>query len=328
MKNEIASGPMMVLCHTDGRIIATNQPFISFAGFPDLSAVENSTIAELARRIDCLELQSRFVTFIESEKHSESFPIRCSGGAYQATLQMLDDLEQEHLILIGLDHQALARERRYLLEAGRMTSRLIHDFKNQMGGLKLYAAYLKKRFADQPEGLEIAEKIIQGLNTMAEQASLISKLTRPLDLKHEPVDPASFFSQAISDQTMRAEARKVKIEAEIENGLPGASLDIQHLRTALGSIITRAIDSSPEGGIVRIKVQSRPGEMQIEIVNQGEMLSEQQRETLFDLQTGDRIKNSSLELALARRIIEEHSGRVIALAASTQGTIVQVVLPI
>ncbi|MCI0666032.1 MAG: HAMP domain-containing histidine kinase, partial [Acidobacteria bacterium] len=168
----------------------------------------------------------------------------------------------------------------------------------------------------------------QGLNTMAEQASLISKLTRPLDLKHEPVDPASFFSQAISDQTMRAEARKVKIEAEIENGLPGASLDIQHLRTALGSIITRAIDSSPEGGIVRIKVQSRPGEMQIEIVNQGEMLSEQQRETLFDLQTGDRIKNSSLELALARRIIEEHSGRVIALAASTQGTIVQVVLPI
>jgi hypothetical protein len=73
--------------------------------------------------------------------------------------------------LIELRSEDDGDDQKLLLETGRMTSRLIHDFKNQMGGLKLYAAYLKKRFADQPEGLEIADKIIQGLNTMAEQAA-------------------------------------------------------------------------------------------------------------------------------------------------------------
>ena len=62
-----------------------------------------------------------------------------------------------------------------LRETGRLTSRLIHDFKNQLGGMKLYATYLKKRFAENAEGAEVAEKIIQGLNEMAEQAAWVSK---------------------------------------------------------------------------------------------------------------------------------------------------------
>ena len=34
-------------------------------------------------------------------------------------------------------------EEAILIETGRMAARLIHDFKNQLGGLKLYAAYLQ-----------------------------------------------------------------------------------------------------------------------------------------------------------------------------------------
>ncbi|MGH7811759.1 MAG: hypothetical protein ACREP5_15890, partial [Candidatus Binatia bacterium] len=67
-------------------------------------------------------------------------------------------------------------EEEVLIETGRMAARLIHDFKNRLGGLKLYAAYLKKRFADNPEGLEVAEKIVQGLNEMADQAATLSRL--------------------------------------------------------------------------------------------------------------------------------------------------------
>jgi hypothetical protein len=49
-------------------------------------------------------------------------------------------------------------EEAILIETGRMAARLIHDFKNQLGGLKLYAAYLQKRFADNVEGMEVVEK--------------------------------------------------------------------------------------------------------------------------------------------------------------------------
>ena len=81
-------------------------------------------------------------------------------------------------------------EETILIETGRMAVRLIHDFKNQLGGLKLYAAYLQKRFADNAEGMEIVEKIAQGLSEMAEQAAILNKLCRPLELQMDPGDPA------------------------------------------------------------------------------------------------------------------------------------------
>jgi signal transduction histidine kinase len=316
---------MLILCRTDGRIIALNQTIISFAGLPESNGV--ATITDLALGFACGELPTRFANFIESGKPSDSFPLRCRGSIFLATMQILNEVGQDRLILLELRHRDLDSEQERLFEAGRLTSRLIHDLKNQMGGLKLYAAYLKKRFADQPEGLEIAEKIVEGLNTMAEQASLVSKLTRPLDLKREPSDPSAVLDQVINDQKSRAEARSVKIETEIENGLPRASFDTQQLRTAIGSIMTRAIESSPEGGIVRIELQSKPGGMQIEVRDQGEMLSGERRAALFDLLAADRISKTSLDLALARRVIEYHGGEIMALAASTDGTVVRVILP-
>jgi signal transduction histidine kinase len=329
---------MLILCRTDGRIIALNQTIISFAGLPESKGV--ATIADLALGFACGELPARFANFIEAGRSSDSFPLRCRGSIFLATMQTLNEVSQDRqdrqdgqngqngLILLELKQRDPDSEQERLSEAGRLTSRLIHDFKNQMGGLKLYAAYLKKRFADQPEGLEIAEKIVEGLNTMADHASLVSRLTRPLELKREPGDPSGVLDQVINDQRSRAEARNVKIETKIENGLPPASLDTQQLRTAIGSIITRAIESSPAGGLVRIELQSKPGEMRIEVSDQGELLSGEQREALFDLHAVDRISKTSLDLALARRVIEYHGGEIMALAASTDGTVVRVILPI
>lgn len=317
---------MLILCRTDGRIIAINQTIISFAEFHESNGV--ATIADLALGFACGDLPIRFATFIESGKTTDSFPLRCRGSIFLATMQILNEVSQDRLILLELKQREVDSEQARLFEAGRLTSRLIHDLKNQMGGLKLYAAYLKKRFADQPEGLEIADKIVEGLNTMAEQASLVSRLTRPLEIKREPGDPSMVLDNVINDQKLRAEARNVRIETKIETDLPPASLDAQQLRAAFGSIITRAIESSPEGGLVSIEMQAKPGEMQIEVSDQGEMLSGEQRGALFDLLAADRISKSSLDLALARRVIEYHGGEIMALAASTDGTVVRVILPI
>ena len=317
---------MLILCQTDGRIIALNQNTISFAGLPESNGV--ATIADLALGFACTELPNKFTTFIDSGKSSESFSLKCGGSIFLATMQILNDTEQKRMVLIELKQRERDSEEERLLQAGRLTTRLIHDLKNQLGGLKLYAAYLKKRFADQPEGLEIAEKIVEGLNTMAEQASLVSRLTRPLELKREPGDPLAMLDHVVNDQMPRAEARSVKVETKFANGLPPTSLDTQQLRTSIGSIMTRAIDSSPEGGLVRIELQSRPGELQIEVSNQGELLSGEQREALFDLLAAERISKTSLDLALARRVIEYHGGEVRALPTSTDVTVVRVILPI
>ena len=67
-------------------------------------------------------------------------------------------------------------------EAEAALSQLLHDFKNQLGGLKLYAAFLRKSLAenslDVNEGIEVCDKMIQQLNLMSERARRSARLIK------------------------------------------------------------------------------------------------------------------------------------------------------
>ena len=219
-------------------------------------------------------------------------------------------------------------EEERLIETGRMAMRLIHDFKNQLGGLKLYAAYLQKRFADNAEGMEIAEKIAQGLSEMAEQAAILNKLCRPLELQMESGDSAPVVEQVVSRLEPRASAKRVKISCDLEPDAPRISFDARRIGEALEAIISRAMDASPEGGEIGVSLRRRDESLRIEIRDNGATLDDERRLSFFDPLAGDRVNRTALGLAMARRIIERHGGQVSARAGKSAGTIVEVILRI
>lgn len=217
-------------------------------------------------------------------------------------------------------------EQAMLAEVGRATARLIHDFKNQLGGMKLYTAYLKKRFAAHPdlaEGLEIADKIAQSINDMTENANLIGKLTRPVELKRTDCDFALLVEQSVSQFQPRLAERGLTLETDLAKSPPdqkAPQLDSQQMLLAVGALISRAIEVSPENGSLRIRLQIGEGELQFSVFYKGEELTEQQRESLFGFMTSERLNKNSLNLVMARRIVEAHNGQVVALADETSGT--------
>jgi signal transduction histidine kinase len=219
-------------------------------------------------------------------------------------------------------------EEAILIETGRMAARLIHDFKNQLGGLKLYAAYLQKRFADNEEGMEVVDKIARGVSEMAEQAAVLNKLCRPLELQMEPGDPAPVVEQVVSRLRPRSEAKRVKITFDVEPGAPLVPLDQRRIDEALEAIISRAVDASPEDGEIGISLRPRDEALRIEIKDNGATLDDERRLSLFDPLAGDRLNRTALSLAMAKRIIERHGGRVSARADMSAGTIVEVTLRI
>jgi signal transduction histidine kinase len=217
-------------------------------------------------------------------------------------------------------------EESILIENGRMAARLVHDFKNQLGGLKLYAAYLQKRFADNAEGVEIADKIARGLNEMAEQAAILNKLARPLELRMEPGDPASIIEYIVDGLRPRADAKQARISWESEPGVGKIVCDSRQIGAALESIISRAVDASPENARVEVSLRRRDDTVQIEVKDNGPTLNDDQRLHFFDPLAGDRLNQTALGLAMARRIIEKHGGRISARANPATGTIVELTL--
>src|SRR5713226_7453435 len=86
---------------------------------------------------------------------------------------------------------------------GRATLQIVHDLKNQLNGIKLYATFLRKRFesADRPsEEREILAKLIDGLDRAAREMTTLVRYSRPVELRRR-----------------RANLRKIVLEAALSS---------------------------------------------------------------------------------------------------------------
>src|ERR1044071_9574419 len=73
-----------------------------------------------------------------------------------------------------------------LQDLGRASMQIVHDLKNQLNGLKLYATFLRRRIekSERPgDEQETVGKLINGLNRAAEDQSLIVRYGLPVELK-------------------------------------------------------------------------------------------------------------------------------------------------
>jgi light-regulated signal transduction histidine kinase (bacteriophytochrome) len=76
-----------------------------------------------------------------------------------------------------------------LQDLGRASIQIVHDLKNQLNGLKLYATFLRKRLekSERPQDeLETVSKLISGLDRAAVDLSTIVEYGRKIELKTQP----------------------------------------------------------------------------------------------------------------------------------------------
>lgn len=76
-----------------------------------------------------------------------------------------------------------------LQDLGRASIQIVHDLKNQLNGLKLYATFLRKRLekSERPDDeQETVTKLISGLDRAANDLSTIVQYGREIELRKQP----------------------------------------------------------------------------------------------------------------------------------------------
>jgi signal transduction histidine kinase len=202
--------------------------------------------------------------------------------------------------------------REQLEELGRASVQVVHDLKNQLNGLKLYATFLRKRLQRQEaaaDELETIEKLMAGLERATADATVLVHYGRPLELKRQPpVLTRKVLQTVLSDDelTVAPEAS----EAAGSFDMPRITEAFRHIteRARAGGADSRAsvvMTGAKENGEPRVQVEWRGVAIGID-------------ENPFTSFAG----GSGLRLALARRIVEAHGGSV-----SHTGDSLLVVLP-
>src|SRR5688500_16382445 len=81
------------------------------------------------------------------------------------------------------------QETERLQDLGRASIQIIHDLKNQLNGLKLYATFLRRRIEKgdrPPDEQETVLKLISGLDRAASDLSTIVEFGRDMEMKKQP----------------------------------------------------------------------------------------------------------------------------------------------
>jgi signal transduction histidine kinase len=134
-----------------------------------------------------------------------------------------------------LDSDALER-------LGGATLQIVHDLKNQLNGLKLYATFLRKRLDrdDQPQDeRETLAKLISGLDRAAKDLTALVRYARPLDLRRQTgVDVKRIVTNVIAEAAERETGGlpKVTIAANFEGDSFIGEFDAPILSEAIKAI--------------------------------------------------------------------------------------------
>ena len=195
-----------------------------------------------------------------------------------------------------------------LHDLGRASVQIIHDLKNQLNGLKLYATFLRKRMerdARPADELETLAKLIAGLERAAADMAVLVRYGRSVDLRRQPrADLARILKAATADERV-----------EIAAGRYEGEFDAATLTEALTSVTTGARaagGASGKGGALEIRLrrqQRAAGEdaavAVIEWRGVALAAADAGENDLFNSFNG----GSGLRLALAAKIIRAHGGQ-------------------
>ena len=179
---------------------------------------------------------------------------------------------------------------------------IVHDLKNQLNGLKLYATFLRRRIekSERPgDELETVGKLINGLNRTAEDLSLIVRYGQPLELKKQAgVDVNKTLQGACANPQETGGEVVLEPNPEVLQG----NFDHFKLGDAFKYLCAGAIkhkDTEAE-----ITVTAKPA-------NGGQVLIEWSGLRQLDHDPFRSFAGSEeIKLALAARIIEAHGGTV------------------
>ena len=125
-----------------------------------------------------------------------------------------------------------------------------------------------------------------------------------------------------------------EVTVDVPEDLPPVAIDYPRLDQVLSNVVENAARYSPAGTRISVRAGVADGALRVEVADEGPGIPPAERERVFvpfhRLGPGDRARpgGAGLGLAIARRLVEAHGGRIWAEPGKARGTRFVITLPL
>ena len=223
-----------------------------------------------------------------------------------------------------------ARERqleqnRYLSGLGQAAAVIVHDLKNPL--LNLKAAIRRLEI-----GTTTCEQVVTAVSGVLEKMELVMDsaldFSKPLQLNRREEDAAALLKELLQTSMAKAEQEGVGLNISVTEQPLMVVVDPAYLERALVNLVNNAIEASQRGQSVSIRLLKRDDTAIIRIRDYGKGMDKETLKNLFIPFYSKKGSGTGLGMAVARKIIEEHQGRITVKSRPALGTKIAVHLPL
>jgi PAS domain S-box-containing protein len=222
-------------------------------------------------------------------------------------------------------HDRLLKAER-LAAIGELAGMVGHDLRNPLTGIKNAAYYLQKKSsscmdANGKSMLDIIDKAIEHANRVIND---LLDYSREIHLELMECTPQSLLKEALSMVQVPA---RIKILNYVLDA-PKMKVDAAKILRVFINLIKNAVDAMPEEGTLEIRSIQTNGNVEIAFSDNGMGISEETIAKLFTPLFTTKAQGMGFGLAICKRIVEAHGGKITVESVVGKGTTFTVTLPV
>ncbi|MGE5575785.1 MAG: ATP-binding protein [Syntrophothermus sp.] len=253
-----------------------------------------------------------------------AYGVRDVDGALAGVVLMIDDARGAQ------EQEERLRRAEKLAIVGELAAAIAHEIRNPLTILTGSVQLIPDRLEDKDfltsfarigaEELERVNRTVQGLLNFARYSEPCAgqvDLNAVLELSASFIKPYALKS-------------RVKLELDLDSGLPGIVGDADHLKQAFLNLLMNAVQAMPEGGTLRVRTRyDRGSSLAMTFISDtGIGIAPEDQPQIFDVFFTTKPGGTGLGLPLVHRIIDEHRGFIDLESVPGRGTTFTIALPV
>ncbi|ULJ66501.1 sensor histidine kinase [Wielerella bovis] len=242
---------------------------------------------------------------------------------------------KDELASLGVQFDKMAAQLQQLVEKERhLLHHVSHEMRSPLARVQALLGLIQARPEKQTDYIQRLENEITRMDTLVGELLTLSRLeTANMAMEKEPLPIVPFVQQLVEDSQVVAEQRQHTIIFDKCSLKADACLNANesYLYRALDNVIRNAMNYSPEGSTIHIKMYEDRKNLHIEIVDNGVGVKPEQLPHIFtafyraDSSNGK--TGTGLGLAITKHIAEQHGGKLFAENVQPNGLKMHFVLP-
>ena len=245
------------------------------------------------------------------------------GRNFNHMMQQLRESREE----IERLHRTQMSRAEHLATLGELATGLAHEIRNPLAGI---AGVIEIIGRDLPS-TSPARAVVKDIRLEIAQINRILTDLLETARPHPPQICRSNLNTTVEHAVMLARqqvlSKPIKIELQNAPGLSEVEHDSGQIHQVLLNLLLNAVQAMEGAGTVRVEIGSRDGYASVVVSDTGRGISSQHLSNIFRPFFTTKGNGTGLGLSLARRIVEEHQGRIEVSSVVGKGSKFTVLLP-